>query len=173
MAELDFAAVRRHISVGRRLLQERLASPEWRDLATQLDAARVSADGEASLREGRERWQQMVLESEMGEAEAAEAAQMWDEVVQRLESGGATGLLRALDGWFGEMADQLRPELDYGRRSRSPLCFNAWLCLIFALGLAVATLLACLFWGACTWIFLLFIAVAEAGVIASCLSVCG
>jgi hypothetical protein len=172
MGERDLRATGRHFSAARNLLQERLRSNEWVELAPRLNGLRSSPQGQAAFTEAQERWGQLLIETDMRAEDAKEAAGMWDRVMQRLDAGGATGLLEAMDGWLAEMLAEHRPESDYGRRPHSPQCFNAWLCMIFALGLLVAALLSCLFWGACTWIFWLFIAVAEAGVIASCLSVC-
>jgi hypothetical protein len=157
--ERSFALARRHASRARRLLDERMASEEGRRLAENVNSLRGSAELDAALQEGRERWAATLLASDIPGADAEEFMNMWTDTSAKFQADGLEGLFRQITDYLAEFDRILQPEEDWGRRPHSPLQWWEWLIIIAVVGFAIGALSYCLWIAGCSWIKAAFVAV--------------
>lgn len=117
----------------------------------------------SALRSARKRWITAIARADISAAEAREMRQMWDEVQGIALNEGPDALFSRLDAWFNEMSQILTAERGWGADQHSPLEWWQWLIIIGIIGLAVAALIACLWWAGCAWIKVIFVGVCLAG----------
>jgi hypothetical protein len=149
-AEREFAIARRHARRARAALGE-ARNAQLRELE---EPARGEDVAEA-LAEAREWWIDGVFNADLSPEDAREIAGAWDEMAERLQRDGLPGVLDSLDDAFDQIEKRITQERDWGREPHSPLEWWQWLIVIMVVGLAIAFLLACLFWAGCAWIGLL------------------
>ncbi len=155
-AEQGFGLARRHASIARQNLRELLASPDWQQLANSADGLRGSAELAASLQEARDRWANGLLGSSLPAADVDEIMQSWDRALDAFQAGGYVALFNTMDERFQQFDIALQPGEDWGRRPHSPLETWQWILIGIIIGVAVASVIACLWWSGCSWIAAIF-----------------
>jgi hypothetical protein len=161
-AEDAFGAARRHLQQAREALKARLDQPEWQTLAGQLDER--GRQSPQSFDEHRRRLAQYLADNRIPPAGALEIMQHYDEVAGGVRTGGLHQAMLSLHEQLGQADQQLTAEHNFGRETRSPLEWWQWLIIIAIIGIAVAVLLACLFWAGCSWIYAIWIAIGDGAV---------
>jgi hypothetical protein len=155
-AELQFALARRHIAGALGSLGQFRQSTEWQELVAAYDQRRGTPEAGTALAEARQHWVGIIHGSDLAGPDAAEAVAAWDTAASRLQNDGVTGVYDLLDEQLAEYGQVLNADADWGGRPHSPLAWWQWLLVILVVGVAVAALVACLIWSACTWIMAVY-----------------
>jgi hypothetical protein len=156
IAERHLNLARRHAREARAVVKKQRDGDVWRDLKKQGGAKKK--EFEASLDEAREYWIDAIDKSDASPQEAKEYADIWDRVSDAARKKGVDGAFDELDEAFSGVEKALSADQDFGRRAQSPLQWWQWMIIIVIVGVAIATLLACLFWAGCAWIYQIFVA---------------
>ena len=155
-AERELGLARRHATAARRSIATLTATPEWKKLAKTADELHGSADLVASLKEARDRWSTIVLNSKIPAADASEVMGIWDGVSEHLNNNRFTGLFTYLDDRFAQFETAIQPNQRWGREPHSPLETWQWILIAIIIGVAIAAVIVCLIWFGCSWILAVF-----------------
>jgi hypothetical protein len=149
-AQDEFEVAGRHLERARAVLQARLDQPEWTQLAQRLDEA--ARNSPQSFDEHRRRLAQLLADGSSKPARAVEIMGHYDSLAEDVRTRGLDAAMRNLHEHLGQGGQLRTAETDFGRAEHSPFEWWQWLIIIAILVIALAVLLACLFWFGCSWI---------------------
>lgn len=156
----EFAVAKRHSIAARKEIRELTNAAEWKKLEKAAASAFAARDRQLdeSLAEARERWVTILADGELSGREAAEVVEIWDATVAELNasSGDITAVMKRMEGHLARFDTALTQEQDWARKPASPLETWQWIVIGIIIGVAVAAVLACLFWSGCSWIGAIF-----------------
>lgn len=157
-AERSFTQIRKHVERARSLLREQHETDTWREASRRVDELRDRKELRAALDDGRAVLVGILEKSDLAGPDAREIANAWEQTSSQLEEGGVDQLFKWADQRLAQMNEVLTEPADWGRRQHSPLEWWQWLIIIGVLVIAVATLVVCLIWFGCSWIYAVFAA---------------
>lgn len=164
----DNAQAGRQLKAARDAFREHANSADWKRRVATMNKTLGSPEGKQSLDEARERLVQHIVASDASGEDAREAVAVWDDAMQAISKKKIAGLVEWLDGKLEEGL-RARESADLGRKARSPLTTNQWICIAVGTGLGVIGVLACLATPFCNCCYLGWILLAYSAVVAACL----
>jgi hypothetical protein len=153
---INVEAARRNAAQALQVLRQQRSSPEYADFVQQFNGARERA--EATVQEAATHFKLGLSKAELQAADAQEIFAIWESSAGRLSSDGVEGLFALLEEHLDSFNERVTAEANFGRDPHSPLETWEWILIGVIIGVAVAAVLACIFWGGCSWIAYIFIA---------------
>lgn len=120
---------------------------ELREVHKDPEAVRAIADAKGALT-------QHLAKFNIGVEDFKEVLDIWDESAKIASESGVEGLLANMDTQLGEFIT-VRGEDDRGTRPHSPLPWWKWVIIAWAISSAVFAVIACFWWGGCSWVWAL------------------
>jgi hypothetical protein len=106
----------------------------------------------AAIDDAKEALTQHLAKFNMGVEDFKEVIEIWDECAKIAADSGVDGLIGNIDTQLSQFIT-LRGEDDRGTRPHSPLPWWKWCIIAWAISSAIFAVIACFWWGGCTWVW--------------------
>lgn len=123
-------------------LRARRESPDWADLSAQLNDLISRPETQELIGEYRQRWVEILLETDVAADDAGQMLEIWDEASESLSGGGMDGLLDWTQHRL-ERNHEIFQAPEYGRGPNSPLTAAQAACVAAVVAATLAALIAC------------------------------